>query len=831
MSFQIFRMSRQAGESSDPALFNQRASSFATKATSGSDGGVLIVVKTDSGVETYAGFNDAGVNSGAHMSLAQAVGARAESDVLPGVVFDAPSIAFAQYSASGFRRETQAGLDPFEVARVIANSLPVGAWVGVAFRSASKAENRRYVPWLSHRLNASAPQHHSVTSGAIVASFWAGGEDFATASSLLKQLTAELPGFDLDVKPVRFSGRKKALYNLALGLALVGGWFVLPDSLDVEIVSWLDLSSALLVLGCLFLVYGASQLANWFPNVRKSFDKNLAKGALPAPPRRSSKPRKPVKEHYENKTVKDSEGKSHNKQKLVKEFAGDYPLAGNAFMVGGNVIAGLASPHTDSQSGNVVSRERSTPVALTGKTIGPYIGDSESDKIRLSAPDMRYGVAVFGRPNGGKSVLIRSLWAWHLHERLNPCGKKNFPGKNNTMIAFESKGEGAQKYLDWAQTMGDRADLIDVMNPYTLGIDLFDVPGTIADRAKFFVDAMKYAFGEGPIGPESSKTLRLVFTASLAITPEIIDIALEDKDVSRRAIVHGGSPIHYAYILTGGASDRESVALWKALETVSIRLRERQTPDPTIDLAVDSIAPLFKGRTEAYRAKVFNAPMNKLESLSTLGYWWSVRRQKTSWSEIILSHRAIVINTGSTTFYNKSQQKNVNIVLTDEETKIVSSLLFFGMNNAIKRHCSGWYEQDKNITFFTDELALIAGENPEILMWFRDQGRAYGVRPILASQRPDQITENLRNNIMTYPTKMSFAQVDKKTAKYFAENITNDSSSNANDRWTDQDLMNLLPYHVVLVTHVDERLQSPVVVKLPNFEENMAGYSAIQESI
>ena len=193
------------------------------------------------------------------------------------------------------------------------------------------------------------------------------------------------------------------------------------------------------------------------------------------------------------------------------------------------------------------------------------------------------------------------------------------------------------------------------------------------------------------------------------------------------------------------------------------------------------------------------------------------RRQKTSWSEIILSHRAIVINTGSTTFYNKSQQKNVNIVLTDEETKIVSSLLFFGMNNAIKRHCSGWYEQDKNITFFTDELALIAGENPEILMWFRDQGRAYGVRPILASQRPDQITENLRNNIMTYPTKMSFAQVDKKTAKYFAENITNDSSSNANDRWTDQDLMNLLPYHVVLVTHVDERLQSPVVVKLPEF--------------
>ena len=830
MSFHIYRMTRQAGESSNPELFSQRAGSFSSKATSGHGGAVLIVVRTSSGVESYAGFDSSGKQANAHTSLAHAVGAKTESDVLPREVSESNSIAFAQYKPSGFSRETQNGLDPFEVARVIALALPVGGWVGVSFRAPSKREKRQYTPWLRHRMGTQSPVHHSVSSNAVVASFWAGGSSFAEAESILTQLAAELPGFDLDIKAVRFSGHKSSVGKLALGLALLGGWLTLPG-LDTEILGAIDIGMVMATLGVLLVVYGVGQLANFLPNVVKQFRSELNKGALPRPQRRTAKPKPPRKERYESKRVKDSEGNSTVQQKHITEFEGEYPLAKSVFMVGGNVIAGLISPHTDGQSGNVASRERSTPAALTATNIGPYIGDSENDHVRLNAADMRYGIVVFGRPNGGKSVLIRSLWAWHIHERLAPCGKLGFPGKQNTLVAFESKGDGAEKYLSWSKALGDQADLVDVMNPYTLGIDLFDVPGTVADRANFFVDAMRYAFGDSQIQFRSSETLNSVLTAALAIGPEVIDIALEDHEVSRRSVVHGATPIHYAHILLGGASDREAVALWNGLQTLSVRMRERGTPSLDLDLAVDALSPLFKGRSESYRAKFFEAPRSKIAELGTLKYWWSARRKKTSWTDIILNHRAVVINTGATSFMNQRSGEQVSIVLTEMQNKLISSMLFFGMRNAIMRHCSRWYDENRNITFFSDELALIAGENPEILMWFRDQGRSFGVRPVLATQRPDQVSEKLMNNLMTYLTKISFAQVDKKTAKYFADNITNDSSSNSNDIWTDQDLMHLKPYHVVLVTHVDEQLQSPLVLRLPNFEEKMSDYSSLQVSV
>ena len=121
-----------------------------------------------------------------------------------------------------------------------------------------------------------------------------------------------------------------------------------------------------------------------------------------------------------------------------------------------------------------------------------------------------------------------------------------------------------------------------------------------------------------------------------------------------------------------------------------------------------------------------------------------------------------------------------------------------------------------------DELSLLAGNSPEVLGWLRDQGRSFGVRPFLATQRPEQLPTLLRNNLLTYGTLISFAQSDVSTANEVAANM-----GSAGD-WSMDDIQHLEPYHVLVRSHVEQRRQSAFIVKLPNFEADMAGYPAAQ---
>ena len=121
------------------------------------------------------------------------------------------------------------------------------------------------------------------------------------------------------------------------------------------------------------------------------------------------------------------------------------------------------------------------------------------------------------------SSLVQSLFGWSLLERVSPSGKPGRPGRANTVIAIESKGEGAEGYRDWVEATGDEWALIEVADPASPVIDLFDVPradgrpgpASAADRAEFFVNAMTYAFPAGDIQGRARETLTAVLTAAL----------------------------------------------------------------------------------------------------------------------------------------------------------------------------------------------------------------------------------------------------------------------------------------------------------------------------
>ncbi|WP_216353876.1 hypothetical protein [Arthrobacter sp. SRS-W-1-2016] len=269
----------------------------------------------------------------------------------------------------------------------------------------------------------------------------------------------------------------------------------------------------------------------------------------------------------------------------------------------------------------------------------------ESEKVRCISVEASDGMYLtHGFIPTHNSLLIRSLFGWHCLERVNPAGKPGYPGSNNTLIAFESKGDGVAKYVQWAHSLGDKVLAIDVADARTPAIDLFSVPGDNATKAVFFTNALKYTFGAEAIGVRSFPTIVAVLTAALSVDARVLD-SIEDRD--DRILKHGMSPIYYAYQLLAGTSDKIAVQLATGIKALGIKLRERGEPDEVLEQAYIAISSLFEDRTESARRPFLEPPRNKFEQLLILEDWWSPSRRKVSWADILEGHRSVVINTGS----------------------------------------------------------------------------------------------------------------------------------------------------------------------------------------
>lgn len=136
---------------------------------------------------------------------------------MPEDLGDTPAIGTLTYKPSPALRETQSGIDPTELPRLLANAMPEGSWVAVTMRKPSNRERKFYTPWLGNRMGTAVPTHHSTSLTAVLVSITAGGASKEEVTSLLSQVTAGLPGFDLD------SGLKFAPSRHALVLGLPAG--------------------------------------------------------------------------------------------------------------------------------------------------------------------------------------------------------------------------------------------------------------------------------------------------------------------------------------------------------------------------------------------------------------------------------------------------------------------------------------------------------------------------------------------------------------------------------------------------------------------------------
>jgi hypothetical protein len=670
---------------------------------------------------------------------------------------------------------TQQGGDQNEVAVLLSHIMRPRSWVAITLRGPTKSELRRTRNWMKHRREGSVT-HYSNTPHSLIASFIAGGDDQDEVDSMLGQIVSIIPGFDMDVKPAKVRHGVPLVITTLVSVAAGIAADVKEHSLLIGLVAF-----GVLAVAGLATRYAPTSNRLWGRRINHA----LELGQLPPPPRRYIPSRSP-----RVNTVKETDGTV-----TQKKHEGTYPLAPGAMLLAPAMTVGIASPHAGTSTS--VAKTRMPSAQLLGD-IGPLVGDAnhiEGDRIvagtHIDASELYQGVFLHGAPGSGKTVAIQNLWAWHILERTAPSGKPGRPGAQSTLIAFESKGEGARVYRDWSTHFGHGCTLVEVGDPNSPAIDIVDSSLPPFERAQAFVSAMRYAFGEDAIQNASGEALQKVLTAAMTFPPE----AFATTDLVNPSFVD------VAHALLGGFGDYEDAkAVAAAMTTYYTRVDDRDPNKEALGSALRGLGFLYGPSVTAsvWRANT-SAPRNKINVLQLVPHWWSPSRPRGPWSQILNGHLAVVINTGIT---------STGILVDETVSQTLSAMIAFSLKEAIQRYCSNWQYENRSVTIFADELAMLAPSSSEVIEWLREGGRSSGVRLILATQRPAQLKRNLRDSLRSFGTTMIFQQSDSQVISEIISQLTL-----GGDEWTPADIQNMPQFHAILQTKSGGQSQPPMSIQ------------------
>lgn len=766
----------------------------------------MLAYRDDAGVHTAIMLPATGSSdvSRQALNIAHIVGATVREEPISDEVFTSPCVGVLRARRrQNLVRSTQAGIDPNAFSKQVHHILGRGQWVAITFRNAGAFfERRRNEKFQRFRLNSNTPTHHSLGGKPAVIQVLAGADDWASARSILSQIAGSMPGFDVDTTERRVSRALPAsltvMSALAVGAAGIGAGIFLSASFMQLLVLLLPAFAALLI--ALFFALGVLSTR------RTRILSALSRGYFPRPPVRLLSPRPP------RKAVTDSDGTS------TDEFAGDYPVHRDTFLVGSHIPLGIISPQSGALSGSATTAVMNVPPQLTNPTLGPIVGIGRNgENAHLSAGDFYFGVALLGQPSSGKSQLLRSLYGFACADRMQPRGLPGFPGRENALIAFESK-DGQQHYIDWARALGDTPELINPMDATGPIIDLFDVPGDLKQRATFVVNALKYGFEEGAIGNQNYAILIDIFTTAQYIDahPEIVKRVRTSAPELCGDVQPQAGPMVYAAILIGVRGDQRAVALAEAAQAHVSDLRSRGDAVSHDAVNVDDmVTQYFLGRSESSRRSLFQSSINKIQQLEALGSWWNPHvRPALSWETILTGYRNVIVATGAT---------NEGVSIADKLGDQLSAMLLYSLQHAIKRTCVGWQQQGKSVSLYSDELSVLAGSSPDTVTWLRDQGREYGVRPHFATQRPNQLPDMVRVSFLNFATVASFSQTDTATARDVANSL-----SGAEGEITDATIKHLGRYEIAVRTHINQVRQPVFTCTVGYYENDKAAFPLAQ---
>lgn len=771
----VWRIDRAGGGPPDAVTYAQRVASVGSTVRSIGAAHLLVVRDREMGIRSFLATPVSSKSAMLAGSLASAVGGRHvhEEDGLPELDVSQGVLTLRATPDDFGAREPMTGFEPTEMPLLVARVLQPGGWVLVSLRGPGKGEVKMARRWFHHRTSG-ATSHYSLSGDVMVGSMTMGGMDPSVAETALTSLAATLPGFDVETSVVAPPGRLAGtgLSLLAGGAGATAGHLVL-DSLPAAVVAGG-------VGGLAAVLHGTGRV----PSRADKITGAIGAGEFAVPGRRSR-----TQVHAPRQAGTDRRGRE------VSAAPGTYPFKEDAFLLAPAQVAAIVCPHHGTGSASSGSRVLDVPPALS-KAVGPVVGWGGDQPVPLSSEDGFSGVMAFGRPGSGKTVLVQCLFAFDSLERVRPTGRKGTFGESNTLIAFEDKGaEGVLGYEAWLREHGDASIRVDVADPSTVRIDLLG-PGTAVQQATSLTNRMRYAMGSESIGPRSYNTLVQVFTVALLST---------SQDGVAAGLPEGNSFMERADTLLCSRGDVAGVALFDA---ITQRVAKMDSADPKVGEIQEALIRLDSlygpKATPASRRNLVEAPQSKVALLCSVPSWWSDDRPVVSFETILENHWAAVINTGPPV--------SGGVLADDSVTGALSSMLMHALKGAIQSTCTGWRSAGRAVTVFSDELKLLSGHSPEVVEWMREQGRAFGVRLVFATQWPTQLHPGVRTATQGFGTVAWYGQDEPSVTQAAVADLSQDGSDIGSG-----DIAGLEPFHAYVRATVGMRRQPAVPVAMAHW--------------
>lgn len=779
-----------------PTDLGNAAASALAAAPSGS---TFVIVRTPTGLQhaLVAPATDS-VESVA-FAIAKAMNAHSEElDDVPDLT-GAPHVTRLAVAAGVTPRpDTMAGADFTVFSRVVGDLLKPGEWVAASIRRPSRAEVKRNDLWLTHH---GVRTHHSLVPNATAMQLFAGGTTRQRARDTIVRAASAIPGLGLTVRAETITRAGAVAAFAVSACALTAGGIVWGVSTGI----WWPGPGVSELTAAVLATVGAGVATRRLPSFDRTVRTLTGSGLVPVAPRRFGAWHPP-------KAASTAFDKNTGQHREVPAQDGDYPAAATTFLAGPHIPIALVSPHTGAASGASTTATRSVPGELTER-IGPECGQTDGLVVHLPFAKLWGGIGAIGQAGSGKTALLEHLWGFMSAERVHPSGIDEAP-VTHALIGFDTKGDGraAREYATWSAHAGDAATTFHTADrEQQEGIDLFPVlPGQSArDWARVVTGALQYAWGPKSIGPQSFDTLTAVLAAALLISqrPDV------PAAVTIQNVTQGASPWYYADILLLNQGDDVAVELHAALANAAVQ--PGADPDGELANAVARLSPLFgspgtgSGVTPTQRRSLADAPRTKVSALTSAESWWA-RPVQRSWDELLESNAAVIVNFGKSPSGDDSDE----VLISD-----LASLMLYSLRAAIKRTCDGWFEQNRAVSIFADEVKHIAAVSADVIKWARNDARAYGVRLVIATQTPDTLDPELRRIMLGLAYLILFRQEESQTVREIVDALVLSGAD-----WSTADLVNLRQFEAII------RATGPAGNRLEPFTTRFPDYRAARDA-